>query len=89
VSKGGTLPLFIFSIFVVAQVELKSMTMLDEQRVTFKFLTKLDRALDKITEKQLPITDDMRRAHTAMVERAAQLFTVPTYNHGDPGNVNK
>lgn len=73
----------------VVQVEVKTMTMLDEQRVSHKFVHKLERALIKLEEKNLPISTDLRRAHVAMVNRARKLFTVPKFDIEDPGNVEK
>lgn len=63
--------------------------MLDEPRITHKFRTKLDRALDKITEKGRPISEALRRAHAAMLRKAQLLFKVPTFNANQPGTVDK
>lgn len=71
------------------QVEVKTVTMLDEQRVTMKFVDKLARVLNKISDKCLPIDDALRRAHEAMMKKACQLFPVATFNDDAPGDVNK
>ena len=63
--------------------------MLDEIRIAHKFCQKLERALDKINIKGLPISDAIRRAHTAMLNKAQQLFTVPMFNLEQPDNVDK
>lgn len=82
--------MFSFSCSVdLVQVEVKTMTMFDEQRVSLKFVGKLARALKKISEKSLPISDALRRAHAAMMKKACQLFPVATFNNDAPGDVNK
>jgi hypothetical protein len=63
--------------------------MFDEQRISMKFVGKLGRVLNKISDKSLPIDDALRRAHAAMMNKACQLFPVATFNDDAPGDVNK
>jgi hypothetical protein len=81
--------LFIIALSFVEQVEVKSMTIMDEPRVTHKFLCKLECVLEKLVAKSLPVSDALRRAHSAMMKKARELFIVPTFDSNDPGDVNK
>ena len=90
VSQGGMLlDLLTSTSTVVAQVEVKNMTMMDEPRGTYIFMRKLEYVLDKLTAKGLPVTDALRRAHGAMLMKARELFIMPTFDIHDPGNVQK
>jgi hypothetical protein len=89
-AEGGKLVHWLISVSIyVAQVELKTMTMFDEQRVAYKFMGKLERVLVKIEDKALPVSEALRRAQAAMMHKARLLFIVPKFNCEDPGNVHK